>query len=92
MGQANGKKKGKKQKIDYAHPPKIRRATTVIFKKGVTKMGDMRKVLDSGTVNIDLQTEVRFGFFFFFMFFFFVFGIFWYFFGVCCCACCYRCC
>ena len=61
MGQSNGKKKGKKQKIDYAHPPKIRRATTVIFKKGVTKMGDMRKVLDSG-YDINMQTEVFFWF------------------------------
>ena len=60
MGQANGKKAKKKPKIDYTHPPKMKRASTTIFKTGVKKMGDMRKVLDSHVYDINMQTEVRF--------------------------------
>ena len=58
MGQSNGKKAKKKEKIDYSKPPKLKRASTTVFKTGVKKMGDMRKVLDSDVYNINMQTEV----------------------------------
>merc|ERR1719498_103778 len=52
-GQSNGKRK---KKIDYSNPPKLKRASTKIFKTGVKKMGDVRKLLDAG-YDPNLQTQ-----------------------------------
>ena len=58
MGSGNSKKKARKNKKDIVdNPRKLKHFTTVIFTKNVTKMGDLRKALDSG-YNVNLQTEV----------------------------------
>ena len=57
MGQANGKA----QKIDCSNPPKLKHFHTDALKNGVTKMSDLRKVLDTG-YDLNIQTEVGVGY------------------------------